>query len=627
MWLYVPGMSKDSHSARASADSSSGSRSHSQDINLWVTVSGIAMRRPISWRGWKTRGWVRRLFGTILQPTLAISPAEKWISSLPVSLANPSQSLASEAERKTSDGSGRSSSRSSVISAPHLSSLRTFLGSIEGASDMSSLTFATWGTMRCGVVSGLEMSERLIRESVSSCSDTSREQNLSAGPTGSGWPTPSGMDGLRKGTAVSPAGWEGRRKRKAAEGINLHKPLDVVAAAWRTPTTSIVNQDRGGVQGAKLWPTPDTMPEAPNKRSHRTGAKSLLGYAKDAKWPTPNAMDSSRVSQDADPEQWRRRYEEKRRKGIILQFPLTMAAALWRTPAAQEPGIRADRLEGKVGHRMYDKHTGRLAQHGPAQQAAKGWSTPRAGNPGSRRPGTGGKVLSEQAKKWQTPSASDEKLRGPGSKQGLDAQAKRWPTPRAGDVKQGPSSVAKHLVSGDLMLPDMAALWDTPAAADQQGTTGGNPNRESKGGKKSLRTDARNWGTPRASESKGCGPVGSDAHKHQLKRGYLDAQARQAQADLFGSTGLPDSSSVPSPLSQTTEQLGNTSPEEIPRLNQRFVEWLLSWPIGWTNCDAVVTGSSQFKQLWRCFAWRVWQGFYMRMEKEKEERERQGKLF
>jgi hypothetical protein len=36
------------------------------------------------------------------------------------------------------------------------------------------------------------------------------------------------------------------------------------------------------------------------------------------------------------------------------------------------------------------------------------WPTPRAGNPGSRKPGTGGKILAEEAKKnWQTPNEGD----------------------------------------------------------------------------------------------------------------------------------------------------------------------------------------------------------------------------
>ena len=44
---------------------------------------------------------------------------------------------------------------------------------------------------------------------------------------------------------------------------------------------------------------------------------------------------------------------------------------------------------------------------------ASSWPTPRAGNPGSRKPGTGGKILAEEAKKnWQTPSEGDAARRG-----------------------------------------------------------------------------------------------------------------------------------------------------------------------------------------------------------------------
>ena len=38
------------------------------------------------------------------------------------------------------------------------------------------------------------------------------------------------------------------------------------------------------------------------------------------------------------------------------------------------------------------------------------WPTPRDGNPGSRKPGTGGKILAEEAKKnWSTPTTQEAK--------------------------------------------------------------------------------------------------------------------------------------------------------------------------------------------------------------------------
>jgi hypothetical protein len=45
--------------------------------------------------------------------------------------------------------------------------------------------------------------------------------------------------------------------------------------------------------------------------------------------------------------------------------------------------------------------------HPTKEKESLSWPSPRAGNPGSRKPGTGGKVLSEEAKRWGTPQASD----------------------------------------------------------------------------------------------------------------------------------------------------------------------------------------------------------------------------
>lgn len=64
---------------------------------------------------------------------------------------------------------------------------------------------------------------------------------------------------------------------------------------------------------------------------------------------------------------------------------------LWRTPSAQEPGIDLNKLQCKdgspprVGERLYDKETGRLAQIGLPQQVLmmpKLWHTPRANDCG-----------------------------------------------------------------------------------------------------------------------------------------------------------------------------------------------------------------------------------------------------
>jgi hypothetical protein len=90
------------------------------------------------------------------------------------------------------------------------------------------------------------------------------------------------------------------------------------------------------------------------------------------------------------------------------------------------------------------------------------WPTPRAGNPGSRKPGTGGKILAEEAKKnWYTPDCSDRRS-AKSKQQGLSNQAKQlagppaqeksstigknqesWPTPRVGGHEKAETSIKR----------------------------------------------------------------------------------------------------------------------------------------------------------------------------------------
>lgn len=101
-------------------------------------------------------------------------------------------------------------------------------------------------------------------------------------------------------------------------------------------------------------------------------------------------------------------------------------------------------------------------------------------------------------------------------------------------------------------------LWPTPRASNPSSRI------NSKGGK-ILQQEVRlaesqriNWPTPRATEWKGVGPLGSKSHKHRYLRGYLDATVQERQSQ----TG---------------------------KLNPDWVEWLMGWPIGWTSLDPLDT--------------------------------------
>ena len=79
---------------------------------------------------------------------------------------------------------------------------------------------------------------------------------------------------------------------------------------------------------------------------------------------------------------WKVKATKSSRSYFLLQASTRRTAAtefgLLRTPSAQEPGIRAERLVTKdgqparIGERAYDKHTGRLCQVGLQQQVQMG---------------------------------------------------------------------------------------------------------------------------------------------------------------------------------------------------------------------------------------------------------------
>ena len=75
----------------------------------------------------------------------------------------------------------------------------------------------------------------------------------------------------------------------------------------------------------------------------------------------------------------------------------------------------------------------------------------------------------------------------------------------------------------------------------------------------------RMWPTPRASEWKGTGPLGSKSHIYRLKKGYLDASVQEAE-------------------------------QRTGKLNPTWVEWLMGFPPGWTDLKPSEMPSSRRSQ-------------------------------
>lgn len=283
MWLYVP--STDSRSAPASEGSTSESSSPSPDIELSVTSSGKPTPRPISWRGWKRRPWLRLLYGTISNPSMAAHGVESWISSLAASRAHPSALPASDSAPMIRAGSGRTSSGSlgRFDRDGSFSRTRLELFATDEPSDLSSVDWPRSGTMLDGVVSARAT---LARPMIGRGSGYSPD-----------YPTPSAVSYGRNKGGQDPEGPE-------------RPSLETWSKSWPTPTAmsggpeSAERKQELGRDGgsdlqatAKSWPSPRAE-DSESAGNYPDAMDSLTGVAKD--WATPTSHERTHTPRDVD---------------------------------------------------------------------------------------------------------------------------------------------------------------------------------------------------------------------------------------------------------------------------------------------------------------------------------------
>lgn len=132
MWLHVPAslLSESSpSSAEEVASISASSERRMAELVLWCTSSGKPTARPLSWRGWKKRPWVKRLSGTTSPLLMLELGVVRWISSLAARPVRTSASPVSAQGSTESEVASSSTTRASPTSqAPARSSGRTWAG-------------------------------------------------------------------------------------------------------------------------------------------------------------------------------------------------------------------------------------------------------------------------------------------------------------------------------------------------------------------------------------------------------------------------------------------------------------------------------------------------------------------
>ena len=178
---------------------------------------------------------------------------------------------------------------------------------------------------------------------------------------------------------------------------------------------------------------------------------------------------------------------------------------------------------------------------------------------------------------WPTAVAYDATPGGPNNHyKGLGHQAKH-----GGKLLHTPTAKANQ------MAPSMNSgwqgpeMWATPSAADSVGTTDG-------GQSKSLRTDVRMWPTPIASEAKTNKDIRPSGKSNSLTAAVMDQHKTwpTPTAHIHKEGGFPAeyTRNTPTLTAEATEADGK--PHSSGSLNPEWVEWLMGYPVGYTDLNS-----------------------------------------
>lgn len=187
------------------------------------------------------------------------------------------------------------------------------------------------------------------------------------------------------------------------------------------------------------------------------------------------------------------------------------------------------------------------------------------------------------------------------------AAARQWPTPRASEKEQYNTHHQPSCTDGRGHGRDLSATacqWPTPKTP-----TGGPEARSSRAargsGGEDLAARVQAWATPTEGDSRASGSrcSGTDSAAHpgtsltdQVLRGkgwptpaardYRSPNARPYHERGGGSKG----EQLPNFVAHS--EFGHAEESAKRRLNPLFVEWLMGWPIGWTDPFAEVDASA-----------------------------------
>jgi len=361
---------------------------------------------------------------------------------------------------------------------------------------------------------------------------------------------------------------------------HTQRTLSRAVQTWPTPTSSVGSGSRNtpgskahpglslddavrGDGGTGRGPRKPVIGTPTSMDSRGKGSKRSEAFRRDTaptpaefveQFPTPTAGGGGGTSRSGDRQDETPSLQGMARKGT------------WPTPTARDrhtdkkltrganavpggtPLILAVQQKAAKDAELYPTPTSSMMTKGDMEQAKYSSSDPR-------RPS-----YEEANQMFPTPTSQDHKGRGAGSydrHKGLDNHMKLFPTPNASDGNQGGTT------QGNRKSPNLSITvhqqWPTPNARDHK-DTGENTDYEKVAAKSKLAGAVQVWPTPAA---------------HEGRLGYQDRTRGKKGSQKSLTTEIIDSEGG---RQATTGQL-----------NPTWVEWLMGWPLGWTDLKPLET--------------------------------------
>ncbi len=167
----------------------------------------------------------------------------------------------------------------------------------------------------------------------------------------------------------------------------------------------------------------------------------------------------------------------------------------------------------------------------------------------------------------------------------------RWPTPCGQDGPNGGPS------QGEDRLPARAVAWGTPRVTTNSGL--GNPERSDDGRARLEDQVQKTWPTPYGFCGQGEGrKYGGGGEFAKMVTTWPTPVVTDALGARNATSTRPEDSKHHSgtTLTDAIQPTVTVTKKTAARLNPRFVEWLMNWPLGWTGFAPVAMGSFLSRQ-------------------------------